>query len=84
MATKGGYITPTTTDVNKVYQNVITLSEGLAYSLSPSFLEDQITLSLERLQMDTIDLYMLHNPEHLFSTTTVIIYLCLSLFHMFG
>jgi|GEM_PF-97547 len=39
-------------------------SEGLWHSIHPDFLRDQITDSLERLQLETIDVYLLHNPEY--------------------
>lgn len=39
-------------------------SEGLWHSIHPDFLRDQITDSLDRLQMATIDIYLLHNPEY--------------------
>ncbi|MGZ3689427.1 MAG: aldo/keto reductase, partial [Bdellovibrionota bacterium] len=39
-------------------------SEGLWHSIHPDFLRDQITDSLDRLQMETIDVYLLHNPEY--------------------
>ncbi len=39
-------------------------SEGLWHSTHPDFLRDQITDSLERLRLDTIDVYLLHNPEY--------------------
>ncbi|HEX5316794.1 MAG TPA: aldo/keto reductase, partial [Candidatus Kapabacteria bacterium] len=41
-------------------------SEGLWHSIHPDFLRDQITDSLERLQLETIDVYLLHNPEYYF------------------
>jgi aryl-alcohol dehydrogenase-like predicted oxidoreductase len=34
------------------------------HCISPAFLEDQITRSLERLGVDQIDVFLLHNPEH--------------------
>lgn len=34
------------------------------HNISPVFLENQITKSLERLKMDTIDVLLLHNPEY--------------------
>lgn len=39
-------------------------SNGLWHSIHPDFLKDQITRSLERLQLETIDVYLLHNPEY--------------------
>lgn len=39
-------------------------SNGLWHSIHPDFLRDQITASLERLGMETIDVFLLHNPEY--------------------
>lgn len=39
-------------------------SDGLWHSIHPDFLHDQITDSLERLGLETIDVYLLHNPEY--------------------
>jgi aryl-alcohol dehydrogenase-like predicted oxidoreductase len=39
-------------------------SQGLWHSIHPDFLKDQITRSLDRLQLETIDVYLLHNPEY--------------------
>jgi aryl-alcohol dehydrogenase-like predicted oxidoreductase len=39
-------------------------SNGLWHSIHPDFLRDQITDSLERLGLETIDVYLLHNPEY--------------------
>ncbi|HET9137054.1 MAG TPA: aldo/keto reductase [Candidatus Kapabacteria bacterium] len=43
---------------------IVRYSDGLWHSIHPEFLEDQITRSLERLQLETIDVYLLHNPEY--------------------
>jgi aryl-alcohol dehydrogenase-like predicted oxidoreductase len=43
---------------------VVKYSNGLWHSVHPDFLADQITRSLERLDLDTIDVYLLHNPEY--------------------
>lgn len=34
------------------------------HNISPEFLEDQITQSLTRLRLQTIDVFLLHNPEY--------------------
>ena len=39
-------------------------SQGLWHSIHPDFLRDQIDDSIERLQIETIDVYLLHNPEY--------------------
>jgi hypothetical protein len=43
----------------------------LWHCISPDFLENQITLSLQRLNLDKIDVYLLHNPEY-FLTYSII------------
>ena len=39
-------------------------SQGLWHSIHPDFLRDQLTESLDRLGLETIDVYLLHNPEY--------------------
>lgn len=39
------------------------IDEDFEYSLDPLFLNFQLTQSLERIQSDYIDCYLLHNPE---------------------
>ncbi len=39
-------------------------ANDLWHSIHPDFLKDQITRSLERLQLATLDIYLLHNPEY--------------------
>jgi aryl-alcohol dehydrogenase-like predicted oxidoreductase len=41
------------------------LGDNVAHCLAPSFLEYEITCSLERLGLETIDIFMLNNPERL-------------------
>ncbi len=43
--------------------NTVHLSPSLAHSLHPDFLSMQIDLSLQRLGLQTIDIFLLHNPE---------------------
>jgi aryl-alcohol dehydrogenase-like predicted oxidoreductase len=43
---------------------VVKYANSLWHSIHPDFLADQITRSLERLDLDTIDAYLLHNPEY--------------------
>ncbi|MEK9658241.1 MAG: aldo/keto reductase [bacterium] len=49
---------------NTSYQEVCELDYGLAHCIHPEFLYDQLCLSLERLQLETIDIFLLHNPEY--------------------
>jgi aryl-alcohol dehydrogenase-like predicted oxidoreductase len=46
------------------FAEIVRISEGLWHCLSPEFLEDQITRSLERLRLQTLDGLLLHNPEY--------------------
>jgi hypothetical protein len=71
VVTKGGYIQASNYERAKrkeqegnPFKEVVEYSEGLWHSIHPGFLEEQITISLERLRLDTIDVYLLHNPEY--------------------
>lgn len=46
------------------FPDLVSLREGVAHCIHPEFLEDQLTRSLQRLQMDKVDVYLLHNPEY--------------------
>ncbi len=46
------------------FSELVRYSKGLWHSIHPDFLKDQITRSLERLGLETIDVYLLHNPEY--------------------
>jgi len=39
-------------------------AEGLEHCIHPEFLADQLDRSLERLGLDCLDAYLLHNPEY--------------------
>lgn len=43
---------------------IVRYGSGLWHSIHPDFLKDQITRSLERMNLQTIDVYLLHNPEY--------------------
>jgi aryl-alcohol dehydrogenase-like predicted oxidoreductase len=60
--TKAGYLSPKHS--SKGTEETLEVSNNLAHCLSPSFLENQISESLSRLQVDNIDILLLHNPEH--------------------
>ena len=47
-----------------VFPETVHYQQGLDHCIHPDFLEEQLTLSLERLQCDTIDYFLLHNPEY--------------------
>lgn len=46
------------------FAEVVTYDQGLEHCIHPEFLEDQLCRSLERLNLETIDAYLLHNPEY--------------------
>ncbi|MEO8512060.1 MAG: aldo/keto reductase [Ignavibacteria bacterium] len=46
------------------YKEVTEYAETIWHCIHPDFLKDQITLSLERMKLETIDVYLLHNPEY--------------------
>lgn len=71
IVTKGGYIQGKNLDrVRKLsdegnsYREITEYSENLWHCINPDFLKDQITQSLERMKLETIDVYLLHNPEY--------------------
>ncbi|HEX6385996.1 MAG TPA: aldo/keto reductase, partial [Anaerolineae bacterium] len=49
------------------FADVVNYAEGLDHCIHPEFLEDQLTRSLARLNMDSLDCYLLHNPEYYLS-----------------
>jgi aryl-alcohol dehydrogenase-like predicted oxidoreductase len=53
------------------FTDVVKCSKDLWHCISPDFLENQIALSLKRLNLEKIDVYLLHNPEY-FLTYSVI------------
>lgn len=46
------------------FPEVVKFQEGLWHCLHPEFLYDQADQSRQRLQLETIDIYLLHNPEY--------------------
>ena len=50
------------------YPEVVEFSEDCWHCISPDFLKDQITRSLQRLGLEQIDVLLLHNPEYFFKT----------------
>lgn len=51
-------------ELGNPFPEVVEVSEGLWHCIHPDFLEDQLTRSLERLGLETVDVYLLHNPEY--------------------
>ena len=59
LCTKAGFLTPGAIPESLTEQDVA----GGIHSLHPDFIEDQLNRSRENLDLDTIDLFYLHNPE---------------------
>lgn len=66
VVTKGGYIQGRNMALaeERNFPEVVKYGEGLWHSIHPEFLETQVRLSLERMQLDSVDVYLLHNPEY--------------------
>jgi len=46
------------------FGDLVEYGEGLEHCIHPEFLRDQLNRSLERLNLETLDFYLLHNPEY--------------------
>ncbi|RMG64077.1 MAG: aldo/keto reductase [Calditrichaeota bacterium] len=49
------------------FPEAVQISPAHWHCMHPAFLEDQLTLSLSRMHLDCLDVYLLHNPEYLLS-----------------
>lgn len=50
----------------KAKKDLLELSENLKHSIHPEFLQSQLDQSLQRLGVDRLDAWLLHNPEYYF------------------
>ncbi|MEW5819633.1 MAG: aldo/keto reductase [Cyanobacteriota bacterium] len=71
IVTKGGYLQGENYFISQIKKNngnpfpeLVEYTDGLEHCIHPEFLEDQISRSLERLNLNFIDIYLLHNPEY--------------------
>jgi len=66
VVTKGGYIQGQNMTLarRREFPDVVRYGDGIWHSIHPEFLETQITMSLDRMQLDMADVYLLHNPEY--------------------
>jgi uncharacterized protein len=46
------------------FPEMVEYGEGLWHSIHPDWLDDQLTRSLDRLGLETLDVLLLHNPEY--------------------
>ena len=79
VVSKGGYIQGSNFKIaadrennNNPFNDVVKCSPDLWHCISPDFLENQISLSLKRLQLDKIDIYLLHNPEYFLTYSSIL------------
>ena len=49
------------------FPDMVKYMDGCWHCIHPDFLQDQLRLSLSRLQLDHLDAYLLHNPEYFLS-----------------
>ena len=49
------------------YSEMVKYGEGIWHCIHPEYLADQLTLSLDRLGLATLDVCLLHNPEYFLS-----------------
>lgn len=50
--------------IEEPFEGVVAFSESCYHSISPSFIESQLLDSLLRLEIKSLDCYLLHNPEY--------------------
>jgi aryl-alcohol dehydrogenase-like predicted oxidoreductase len=49
------------------YPDMVKYGEGIWHCIHPEYLTDQLMLSLDRLELATLDVCLLHNPEYFLS-----------------
>ncbi len=71
VVTKGGYLQGENYEISqerkrerRPFPGLVLYGEGLEHCVHPEFLEDQIGRSLKRLDLEAVDIYLLHNPEY--------------------
>ena len=46
------------------FPELVPYGKGLEHCIHPEFIQDQLSRSLDRLELETLDLLLLHNPEY--------------------
>lgn len=71
VVTKAGYVQGTAmreakerVGTPRAYPDMVEFQQDVWHNISPAFLEEQITKSLQRMKLDAIDVLLLHNPEY--------------------
>jgi len=79
VATKGGYLQANNLKYATERENsgnpipdIVKCSPDLWHSIHPDFLRIQIDNSLTRLQLDKVDVYLLHNPEYFLTYSNIV------------
>lgn len=69
VVTKAGYIQGQNMRLaqSQAFPEVVKYGEGIWHCIHPEFLETQISFSRQRLQLETVDVFLLHNPEYFLS-----------------
>jgi hypothetical protein len=52
------------------FPEMVKYTDGCWHCIHPQFLADQLERSLRRLQLEKVDVYLLHNPEYFFTEAT--------------
>lgn len=75
IVTKAGYIQGNNlkvieelNELGLAQEDLVDLGLDLKHSIHPEFLQNQIDLSLKRLKLKSIDIFLLHNPEYYFKS----------------
>ena len=67
IVSKFGYIQGSTmqrVQEGEHFPEMVKYAEHIYHCISPAFLRDQLTKSLDRLNMDSLGCYLIHNPEY--------------------
>ncbi len=71
VVTKAGYVQGSAlrearerVGTSRAYPEMVEFQQDCWHNISPAYLEEQITKSLQRLKIDAIDVLLLHNPEY--------------------
>ncbi len=57
-------------DAGNAYPDMVEYDESCWHNISPEYIEEQLTQSLNRLGLQTLDVCLLHNPEYYLHTST--------------
>jgi aryl-alcohol dehydrogenase-like predicted oxidoreductase len=69
IVSKVGYLQGENLELAKRYkEDLVNISPNLKHSIHPDFIENQINQSLKRLDLESLDIYLLHNPEYYLKT----------------